>query len=147
MLRNTLIAFVIMMVAGGQIVGMQRGYICNHGTVLRETLNEHCHDDGSSDEDQSTTCESDIAESCDSKGGKQRHAPLNETFQAPSPAATGLSVPSYVSILLVEMPDFTAIIRSVLMETNAHHALLAHAKVHHGMAADDQVTHCVVMLI
>lgn len=147
MLRNAMVALFILMVAGGQVVGMRRGYVCDHGTVVRETPDEHCHDDGPSDGDQAEACGSVIAESCDSKGGKQRHVPLHEGFQATSPGSIGVSIPSFVSILLLEMPDFSAIIRSALTETNVHHASLAHTETHCGTASGVQVALNIVMLI
>jgi len=147
MLRNALIALVILMVAGGQVVGMQRGYVCDHGAVLRDTRNEHCHEDKSAEDSQQAACASDVSESCDTRGDKQRHAPLNESFQAPSPGSVGVSVPNFISILLAEIPDFSAMIRSALMEAKTRHFSPAHAKAHHRPATDAQVALCTVMLI
>lgn len=147
MLRNVLIALVILMVAGGQVVGMQRGYVCDHGAVVRETRNEHCHDDGASEDSQQGACESDFAESCDTKGDKQRHAPLSESFQASSPGSVGASIPNFVFILLAEIPDLSAMIRSALTEAKARHFSSAHAKAHHRSSSDAQVALCMVMLI
>lgn len=146
-LRNALIAFVTLMVAGGQVVGMQRGYVCDHGGVVRETRNEHCHDDESSEDSQQASCESDVPESCDTKGDKQRHAPLNESFQASSSGSVGASIPNFVSILLAEFPDLSAMIRSALTEAKARHFSPFHPDAYHRSASDAQVALCMVMLI
>lgn len=146
MLQKTLVILVILMVAGGQVLGMQRGYRCDHGKITRQTQSEHCHRTDSAQEKPYKECESLVHEPCESNGAED-HAAVNESLQANSPGGVSLVVPPFVSVLLSEHPDFGWILRSALLEVNVRYKLLSCASAHRLAASDARAALCVAMLI
>lgn len=145
MLQKTLVTLLILMVAGGQILGMQRGYRCDHGEITRQTQAEHCHRSGNVWESFYNECESPVHEPCESRGVED-HAPANESLQA-SPSGASLVVPPYVSVLLTQYPDFTRFLRPMLLTENVRHKALCHANGHRFAASYARAALCAAMLI
>jgi hypothetical protein len=119
--RSFIVLFALLALAGAQVFGLQRGFLCECSGETVETSYEYCHHvHGNMHE----PCAEDHQEHEDSspapqdhehpnQGGSHEHAPLKVTLTAASQGkdtSAAVVVPVPVLFALAELPDFLSML-------------------------------------
>lgn len=104
--RTTLLTLAFLAVACAQVFGTQRGYVCDHGMVALETAADHCHTPSSDDGEETIPCEVSDPVSCESKGEKKAHQPLQVDLQVTPATLLSVTVPAFVAVLIEDFFSF-----------------------------------------
>lgn len=90
-------------VAGAQVFGVQRGYLCDcHGTVVA-TEAEHCHHGAEGEKPDSSPCSGDSHDEC-TDDNREHHEPLIVELNASKAGLTVAYIPTFVAVLVAEIP-------------------------------------------
>ncbi len=91
-------------VAAAQVLGVQRGYLCDcHGIVVA-TEAEHCHhhmEDG--EKPDFTPCAGDSHDECPAED-TEHHEPIIVKLNASKAGLTLACIPAFVAVLVAEIP-------------------------------------------
>jgi hypothetical protein len=115
--RAFVVLFALLALAGAQVFGLQRGFLCECSGEAVETSYEYCHH---AHGDMHAPCEEDLHEhdgttpqghEHENQGGSHEHKPLKVELTAAShgkDASAFAAVPVPVLSVLAELPDFLA---------------------------------------
>jgi hypothetical protein len=117
MVRSSVVLFALLALAGAQVFGLQRGFLCECSGEAVETSYEYCHHVHG---DMHAPCEEDHHEhegtvphdhEHENQGGSHEHKPLQVELNAAShgkDTSTSAVAPIPVLAPLAELPDFLA---------------------------------------
>lgn len=139
---TTLLALLAL--AGAQVFGLQRGYLCECNGEVVETSSQHCHVSG----DHTTSpCDVPLPHGDHKQGDTEEHAPLKLDLMAQaSGGGASSSAIGFVAIAppLADLPAFLSLVPVPDTETAATQVPLD-ASVH--AATSIQVARCMVLLV
>lgn len=116
-LRSFVVLLALLALAGAQVFGLQRGFLCECSGEAVETSYEYCHHVHG---DMHAPCEDDHHEhdgatpldhEHGTQGGSHEHTPLKVELTAAShskDATAAVAVPVPVLVAIAELPDFLA---------------------------------------
>lgn len=145
--RSFLLTLALLAVACAQVFGTQRGYMCDHGAIVTETVAEHCHSEVSENTTKSIPCEDTDGLLCDSKGDKKIHQPLQVDLQVTPATLVALTVPAFVAVLVNDFSIFNWTLDLVLIEDERGNGLSFENERLALPSAAVQVARCMVILI
>jgi hypothetical protein len=115
--RSFIVLFALFALAGAQVFGLQRGFLCECTGEAVETSYEYCHHVHG---EMHAPCEEDHHEhdgtapqdhEHENQGGSHEHTPLKVELNAAShgkDASAFAAVPVFVLATIAELPDFLA---------------------------------------
>ena len=102
--KRILPTLAVLVMAGAQVFGVERGYACAHGDELVETKAEHCHRVIVDDHEGEVPCEDTSSKECESKGEKEHHTPLSVDMQVAPSSFALVAIPVFVAVQIAELP-------------------------------------------
>ncbi|WP_395753821.1 hypothetical protein [Prosthecobacter sp.] len=158
LLTRILTTLAVMLVAGAQVFGLQRGYICHHHDVAVLTSAEHCHhaaESGGYTPCTTTHVEDHADDHADAHADEEpyhdehseRHVPLKVSTTAATSSQAQAATPTFVAILITELPAFDHLF--LLHAPAPAHSLKTppHAQSERPPPAALQVAHSMVLRI
>jgi hypothetical protein len=143
--KRIISTLAILVVACVQVFGMQHRYACSHQGSVVETVAEHCHQSFVNDHTNEIPCELDSTQECDNKGEEEHHTPLKVDMQA-APSSSGVvSIPTFVAVLVAEVPFHDWVMIQTLAENELVEIPLE--SLGESLSAALLVTECVVLLV
>lgn len=143
--KRILPTLAVLVFACAQVLGVQRGYACNHGGAVSETEVEHCHRVAIDDHAHELPCEESSTKECDNKGEKEHHAPLGVDMQAAPSSLAAVSIPVFVAVQIAEISVHEWALIQTLIE-NEIMSLPPDTRGERSSAAV-QVARCMVILV
>jgi hypothetical protein len=145
-LKRCLSILAVMLVAGAQVFGLQRGYECHHHEVAMVTGAEHCHRAPAGFVPCANTPAEEDAGHHEHEEESERHEPLVVSTETGISVLAGVSIPHFVATLLAELPVFD---RACVQECAESHMLKLPPAAESGRPppAALQVARCVVLLV
>lgn len=132
----------VLAVAGLQVFGVQRGYVCDHQEQAVSTTAEHCH----SAEVGVVPCTSD--KGCDTQengGDREHHEPIVVKLNVSKASFSAHTIPPYIAVMVAELPSLVSLRLLVLSELSINNVPPDTGRDRPPAAV--QVARCMVMLI
>jgi hypothetical protein len=154
--RSFIVLFALLALAGAQVFGLQRGFLCECSGETVETSYEYCHHvqghmhepcpEDHHEHDGSTVPQDHEHEN---QGGSHEHTPLKVELTAASQGkdtSASVAVPVPVLVAITELPDFLAFLIAAPGDTATETAPPPH--IHSGGPPGIRETaKCMVLLI
>ncbi|RBP42456.1 hypothetical protein DES53_106164 [Roseimicrobium gellanilyticum] len=153
--RSFVVLFALLALAGAQVFGLQRGFLCECSGEAVETSYEYCHHVHG---DLHAPCEEDHHEhdgtvprnhEHENQGGSHEHTPLKVNLTAASQGkdtTASVAVPVPVLIAIAELPDFLSFLLAAPGDTTRESATLPYIRSS-GPPGIRETAKCMVLLI
>jgi hypothetical protein len=143
--KSLLSVLTILVVACAQVCGIQRGFLCEHQDAPFLTQAEHCHTVVNTSGQEFVPCASAADADCCQQDGTEHHAPQKLDMSAARTAPPIFSSPSFIAILVAEVPAFDWA-QEHLFQLQAALRVPADSGSN-GPPESTPVAHCTVMLV
>jgi hypothetical protein len=157
--RSYIVLFALVALAGAQVFGLQRGFLCECSGESVETSFEYCHHaqgnmhESCGEDHHGNGGSSTVPQDHEHKnqGGTHEHAPLKVTLTAASQGkdtSATVVVPVPVLFALAELPDFLSFLLAFPGDTATESASAVPPSLHGGGPPGIRATaKCMVLLI
>ena len=143
--KQALSTLAVLMVACAQVLGMQRGYECDHQSPAVQTEAEHCHRVVVAENPAVVPCAGDSEQDCGEQNEREPHVPLVVDMKATAAGLAAVSIPAFVAVLMAEIPVHEWVLVQALCENSMLRTPLDTGD--ESPPAAVQVARCMVMLV
>ena len=144
--KRILASLAVLVVGCAQVLGLQRGFVCEHQETIVETQAEHCHHEAASGKTGFVSCSEDSHQDDAEHEDTEHHAPLVVDLQTGTAGLTAVSIPVFVAVVVEEKPVHEWVLIQALTENEMMKAPLDTGGESPPPAAL-QVARCMVILV